>query len=103
MTVRVGINGFGRIGRVVMRAALARKDIEIVHIKDLSSPATSAHLLKYVSVHGTLNEDVRLEGENVLVVGDRKITLSAIKDPTQLPWKEKKVDIVFESTGRFRK
>ncbi len=103
MTVRVGINGFGRIGRVVMRAALARKDIEIVHINDLSSPATSAHLLKYDSVHGTLNEDVRLEGDNVLVVGDRKITLSAIKDPTQLPWKEKKVDIVFESTGRFRK
>ena len=103
MTVRVGINGFGRIGRVVMRAALARNDVEIVHINDLSSPATSAHLLKYDSVHGTLNEEVKLEGEDVLVVGSRKITLSAIKDPTQLPWKEKKVDIVFECTGRFRK
>ena len=87
MTVRVGINGFGRIGRVVMRAALARKDIEIVHINDLSSPATSAHLIKYDSVHGTLNEDVKVEGD-AFVIGNRRITISAIKDPTQLPWKE---------------
>lgn len=102
MTVRVGINGFGRIGRVVMRAALKRNDLEIVHINDLTDPKTLAHLLKYDSVHGTL--DVPVEGkDNKLVVNGKSISVSAIRDPSELPWGDKKVDIVFESTGLFTK
>jgi glyceraldehyde 3-phosphate dehydrogenase len=102
MTIRVGINGFGRIGRVVLRAALERKDIEVVHINDLTDPAVLAHLLKYDSVHGTLKAPVHAEGDRIHA-GDLNISVSAIKDPTQLPWKAKNVDIVFECTGIFRK
>lgn len=101
MTVRVGINGFGRIGRVVMRAALKRSDIEIVHINDLTDTKTLAHLLKYDSVHGPLDAKVEADGES-LVINGKKISVSAIKDPRELPWGAKKTDIVFESTGRFR-
>ncbi len=101
MTVRVGINGFGRIGRVVMRAALKRNDIEIVHINDLTDTKTLAHLLKYDSVHGNLDAKVEADGESIIING-RRVSVSAIKDPRELPWGAKKADIVFESTGRFR-
>ena len=102
MTIRVAINGFGRIGRVVMRAALKQNDIEVVHINDLTSTSTLAHLLKYDSVHGVLDADIEAK-ENALVIGGKEVSVSAIKDPAELPWAEKNVDIVFECTGIFRK
>ncbi|WP_141735336.1 type I glyceraldehyde-3-phosphate dehydrogenase [Oligoflexus tunisiensis] len=101
MTVRIGINGFGRIGRVVARAALARKDFEIVHINDLTDTKTLAHLFKYDSVHGQLNATVEAAADGIIVNG-KKITVSAVKDPREIPWGDKKADMVFESTGRFR-
>ncbi len=101
MTVRVGINGFGRIGRVVMRAALKRKDIEIVHINDLTDTKTLAHLLRYDSVHGTLDAQIEATADAIIVNG-KKISVSAIKDPREIPWGANQVDIVFEATGRFR-
>jgi len=102
MTIRVGINGFGRIGRTVMRAVLAsgKGDIEVVHINDLTDTKTLAHMLKYDSVHGTLAADVSAT-DGVLRVNDRDITVSAIKSPAELPWAAKKVDLVFECSGIF--
>ena len=102
MTIRVGINGFGRIGRVVTRAALAHKDIEIVHINDLTDAKTLAHLLQHDSVHGRYSEKVSV-AEGGIQVGDRLISVSATKDPSEIPWAAKKVDIVFECTGIFTK
>jgi glyceraldehyde 3-phosphate dehydrogenase len=101
MTVRIGINGFGRIGRVVARAALKRNDFEIVHINDLTDTKTLAHLFKYDSVHGTLDATVEAVADGIVVNG-KKITVSAVKDPREIPWGDKKADLVFESTGRFR-
>ncbi len=100
MTIRVGINGFGRIGRCVFRAALENSDFEIVHINDLTNTETLAHLLKYDSVHGRMNKPVEIDGD-CMIVGDQRVTVSALRDPAELPWKEKKVDIVFECTGLF--
>ncbi len=101
MTLRVGINGFGRIGRVVMRAALKRKDIEIVHINDLTDTKTLAHLLKYDSVHGVLDATVEA-AEGAIIVNGKKISVSAVRNPAEIPWGPNKVEIVFESTGIFR-
>jgi len=101
MTVRIGINGFGRIGRVVARAALKRKDFEIVHINDLTDTKTLAHLFKYDSVHGTLDATVEAVADGIVVNG-KKITVSAVKDPREIPWGDKKAEQVFECTGRFR-
>jgi glyceraldehyde 3-phosphate dehydrogenase len=100
--IKIGINGFGRIGRKVLRVALERGDrqIEFVGVNDLSKPEQMAHLLKYDSVHGTLKEDVRLEG-NFLHVGPYKIRLSAEKDPTQLKWNDVGATFVHECTGVF--
>lgn len=102
MTLRVGINGFGRIGRTILRATLADKnhDIEVVHINDLTDTKTLAHLLKYDSVHGTLNKDVSVDGDGFMVAGNR-ISVSAFKSPAEIPWGAKKVDIVFECSGIF--
>ena len=100
MTIRVGINGFGRIGRCVVRAIFEQKGFEVVHINDLTDTKTLAHLLKYDSVHGTLDQAISGE-EQGLVVGGNRISVSAIKSPAELPWKEKKVDVVFECTGIF--
>ena len=102
MTVRVGINGFGRIGRSFLRAANERRetDFEIVHINDLDEPKTLAHLLKYDSVHGRFPADVTAEKDGIVVGGDAMRVL-AEKDPAKLPWKELGVDVVLESTGRF--
>lgn len=102
MAVKVGINGFGRIGRVVMRAAMERGDVEVVHINDLTDPKTLAHLLKYDSVHGSLSQKVHVDGDRI-IAGDHSISVSAHKDPTQIPWKAKGAELVFECTGIFRK
>jgi glyceraldehyde 3-phosphate dehydrogenase len=101
VTVRVGINGFGRIGRNFFRAVRASgADIEIVGVNDLTDPATLAHLLKYDSILGRLDADVSVEGSTILV-GDQKITVSAERDPAALSWGDLGVDIVVESTGFF--
>ena len=104
MAIRVAINGFGRIGRLVYRAFLesGRKDIDIVAINDLGDAAANAYLLKYDSVHGITNFDVYADGE-YLVAGNYRTKVIAQKDPTQLPWKDMNIDIVFECTGIFGK
>ena len=100
MPVRVGINGFGRIGRNIMRAAMADKDIDFVAVNDLTTPGTLAHLLKYDSVLGNLHANVEADGDTITVDGDKFKVLSK-RDPGELPWKELGVDVVFESTGLF--
>jgi glyceraldehyde 3-phosphate dehydrogenase len=100
MAVRVGINGFGRIGRNIMRAALGSTDIDFVAVNDLTNAATLAHLLKYDSVLGNLHASVRASGDGIAVDGEQFKVLS-VKDPAQLPWKDLGVDVVFESTGLF--
>ena len=102
MAVKVGINGFGRIGRNVFRAALKNSNVEIVAINDLTDANMLAHLLKYDTVHGTLQEDVTVDGE-YLVVGGHKVKVIAERDPAQLGWGDLGVDVVVESTGRFTK
>ncbi|MDS1030629.1 ArsJ-associated glyceraldehyde-3-phosphate dehydrogenase [Bacillota bacterium LX-D] len=100
MKVKVGINGFGRIGRLVYRAALGHPEIEVVAINDLTSPETNAHLLKYDSIHGTLQADVKAK-EGAIVVNGKEVKVFAEKDPANLPWGQEGVDIVVESTGLF--
>jgi len=100
--VKVGINGFGRIGRNVFRAALNNPDVEIVAVNDLTDAHTLAHLLKYDSVHGTLDLPVIVR-EDTILVGDKAIKVLAERDPAQLKWAEFGVEIVVESTGRFTK
>jgi glyceraldehyde 3-phosphate dehydrogenase len=102
MSVKVGINGFGRIGRNVFRAALGNSNVEIVAINDLTDANMLAHLLKYDTVHGTLQENVTVDGE-YLVVGGHKVKVLAERDPAQLGWGDLGVDVVVESTGRFTK
>lgn len=101
MAVKVGINGFGRIGRLVFRRGLELGDIEFAGINDLTDAATLAHLLKYDSVHGRFNGEVSTEGDNLIVNG-KKIKITAEKDPASLNWGELGVDVVIESTGVFR-
>jgi glyceraldehyde 3-phosphate dehydrogenase len=100
MSIRVAINGFGRIGRMVFRAALKEKEFEIVAINDLTDSATLAHLLKYDSVHGVCSAKVEAKGDE-LVVNGKAITIYKERDPAALPWKKEKVDLVLESTGLF--
>ncbi|MEH7416460.1 type I glyceraldehyde-3-phosphate dehydrogenase [Neobacillus drentensis] len=102
MTVKVGINGFGRIGRNVFRAALNNSNVEIVAINDLTDAKMLAHLLKYDTVHGTLAEEVTVDGE-YLVIGSHKVKVIAERDPAQLGWGDLGVEVVVESTGRFTK
>jgi len=99
MTIRVGINGFGRIGRLAFRAARG-KDIEVVGINDLTDAKTLAHLLKWDSIHGPFPGTVEA-GENAIIVDGKKIPVTAEKDPAKLPWKERGARIVIESTGHF--
>src|SRR5712664_3229103 len=101
MAIRVGVNGFGRIGRVFFRAALGSPEIEVVGVNDLATAKTLAHLLKYDSVHGTLGAEVVAKGEAIFVNG-REIRVCSVKDPAALPWKELGVEVVVESTGLFR-
>ncbi|WP_454812832.1 type I glyceraldehyde-3-phosphate dehydrogenase [Labrys neptuniae] len=102
MTVRVAINGFGRIGRNILRAIVEgkRKDIEVVAINDLGPVETNAHLLRYDSIHGIFPAEVKVEGDSIVVQG-KKIKVTAIKDPAQLPHKELNIDIAMECTGIF--
>lgn len=102
MAVRVGINGFGRIGRNVLRAAVMGKQtaLEFVGVNDITDTKTLAHLLKYDSVHGRFPGTVEAKGDN-LVVNGREIHVTAIKEPEKLPWKDLGVELVLESTGRF--
>src|SRR6187549_3411687 len=101
MSIKVGINGFGRIGRNVLRSAVQNfPDIEIVGINDLLEPDYLAYMLKYDSVHGRFKGDIAVDGQ-MLVVNGRKIRLTAVKDPAELKWGEIGADVVVESTGLF--
>ena len=102
MTTKIAINGFGRIGRNVFRAALSREGVEVVAINDLTNANTLAHLLKYDSVHGKLDADVQVDNGNLIVNG-RTIQVLAQRNPQDLPWAELGIDIVVESTGFFTK
>jgi len=101
MSIKLAINGFGRIGRVVLRAALMNPDIEVVAINDLTDPETLAHLLTYDSVHGTLENDISVK-ENAIVIDGKPIPVTSIKDPANLRWSDFDVDIAAECTGLFR-
>jgi glyceraldehyde 3-phosphate dehydrogenase len=102
MAVRVAINGFGRIGRNILRAIVesGRRDIDVVAINDLGPVESNAHLLRYDSVHGRFPHEVKVEGDSI-VIGDRRIKVTAIKDPASLPWKDLRIDIALECTGLF--
>jgi glyceraldehyde 3-phosphate dehydrogenase len=100
MASRIGINGFGRIGRNILRTALKDKDLDFVAVNDITDAKTLAHLLKYDSILGNLEEEVKAEGDTIHVAG-RKIKVLAVKDPAQLPWKDLGVEYVIESTGLF--
>src|SRR5262249_4782425 len=102
MSVRVAINGFGRIGRNILRAAVEaeRKDIDIVAINDLAPVETNAHLLRYDSVHGRFPGEVTVKGDTIHC-GNGAIKVTAIKDPAQLPWKDLGIDVALECTGIF--
>ena len=100
MTIRVGINGFGRIGRMVFRAAQDFDDVEVVGINDLLEPEYLSYMLKYDSVHGRFNGDIAVDG-NTLVVNGKNIRLTAERDPAELKWGDLDVDVVVESTGLF--
>ncbi|MFY9287738.1 MAG: type I glyceraldehyde-3-phosphate dehydrogenase [Alphaproteobacteria bacterium] len=104
MTIKVSINGFGRIGRLVFRALVdsGRTDIEVVGINDLADATTNAHLLKYDSVHGRFKSDVKVDG-NDLIVNGKRVKGSQVRDPAQLGWKDLGVDIAFECSGIFTK
>jgi glyceraldehyde 3-phosphate dehydrogenase len=100
MAIKVGINGFGRIGRNIMRAAMGDSSIDFVAVNDLTNAETLAHLLKYDSILGNLNADIAAKGDRISV-GKEEFQVLSVKEPGQLPWKDLGVDIVFESTGRF--
>ena len=100
MSIRVGINGFGRIGRNIMRAALSNRDIEFVTVNDITNAQTLAHLLKYDSNLGNLDASIRAAGDSIQI-DDRGFRVLSQKDPAELPWKDLGVEIVFESTGLF--
>ncbi|MEE8492859.1 MAG: type I glyceraldehyde-3-phosphate dehydrogenase [Nitrospirales bacterium] len=100
MAIRIGINGFGRIGRLVLRASLGDPALEFVAINDLTDSKTLAYLLKYDSIHGTLNADIQAR-DSELVIDGKPLAILAQRDPKALPWKDLGVDLVIESTGRF--
>jgi glyceraldehyde 3-phosphate dehydrogenase len=101
MAIRVGINGFGRIGRYFTRMAMLSDEIQVVAINDLSDAKTLAHLFKYDSVHGRFNGTIAVENDT-LIINNQPVKMTSIKNPEDLPWAELKVDIVIESTGIFR-
>ncbi|MDZ5713535.1 type I glyceraldehyde-3-phosphate dehydrogenase [Jeotgalibacillus haloalkalitolerans] len=103
MTVKIGINGFGRIGRNVYRAALNNPEVEVVAVNDLTDANMLAHLLQYDSVHGKLDQKVEVDGDDNLLVDGHKVKVLAERDPANLPWGELGVEIVIESTGIFTK
>ena len=101
MTVRVGINGFGRIGRIFLRTCLDQNELEIVAVNDLTDATTLAHLLRHDSIHGAIRAEIEAK-ERSIFVDEREIQVVAEKDPAHLPWRELGVDIVVEATGKFR-
>lgn len=100
MAIRIAINGFGRIGRNILRIAMKDKDLEFVAINDVTDAQTLAHLLKYDSIFGICDADIKAK-ENAISVNNKDIKITAIKDPSQLPWKDLKIDVVLECTGLF--
>ncbi len=100
MAIKVGINGFGRIGRNFLRAGLKNKELEFVAVNDLTNAQTLAHLLKYDSVHGRFDAKIEVKKDSI-IINDKEVKVFAQRDPSQLPWKDLGVDIVLESTGRF--
>ncbi|MGB6563436.1 MAG: type I glyceraldehyde-3-phosphate dehydrogenase [Candidatus Binataceae bacterium] len=100
MAIRIGINGFGRIGRMAFRAMLGKKEVEVVAVNDITDAKTLAHLLKHDSIHGSLKHQVKAEGNQIMLDG-HAFRVVAERDPAKLPWKELKVDVVIESTGLF--
>ena len=100
MAIKIGINGFGRIGRMFLRAALAKKDVEVVAVNDITDAPTLAHLLKYDSLHGVLKHEVKAEGGHIFLDG-KQLTVLAERDPGKLPWGKLGVQVVVESTGLF--
>ena len=98
--IKVAINGFGRIGRVFLRAAINRPNIQIVALNDLTDTKTLAYLLKYDSVHGRFDGTIAIEGDS-MIINNQKIRITASADPAKLPWKELGVDVVVESTGHY--
>jgi glyceraldehyde 3-phosphate dehydrogenase len=100
VAIRIGINGFGRIGRMAFRAMLNKKEVEVVAVNDITDAKTLAHLLKHDSVHGSLKHQVQAEGNQIMLDG-HAFRVIAERDPAKLPWKELKVDVVIESTGLF--
>src|SRR6187402_1959989 len=98
--IKIGINGFGRIGRMAFRAALERSDVQVVAVNDVLELPYLAYLLKHDSVHGKLRHDVRVEGE-VLLVNGKRIRVTATKDPAASAWGEVEADVIIESTGVF--
>ncbi|MCP4024455.1 MAG: type I glyceraldehyde-3-phosphate dehydrogenase [Desulfobacteraceae bacterium] len=101
MSIKLGINGFGRIGRMVFRAALNKPDVEVTAINDLTDTKTTAHLLQYDSVHGVLDNEISAS-EDAIIVDGKTVKVTGMKDPAQIPWGDAKVDIVAECTGFFR-
>ena len=101
MSIRLGINGFGRIGRLVFRSAMKHSDVDVVAVNDLTDSATMAHLLKYDSVHGVLDEEISAK-EDVINVGETPIAFTSVRDPADLSWGDVGVDVVAECTGLFR-
>src|ERR671910_2504933 len=100
MAIKVGINGFGRIGRNIMRAAMGDSALDFVAVNDLTNAETLAHLLKYDSILGNLKADISAKGDRISV-GKEEFQVLSVKDPAQLPWKDLGVEVVFESTGLF--
>jgi glyceraldehyde 3-phosphate dehydrogenase len=100
VAIRIGINGFGRIGRMAFRAMLGKKEVEVVAVNDITDARTLAHLLKHDSIHGSLKHQVKAEGNQIMLDG-HAFRVIAERDPAKLPWKELKVDVVIESTGLF--
>ena len=101
MKARVGINGFGRIGKAVLRIALEHdRDIDIIAINSTSGPQNHAHIFKYDSLYGKINEEIRAT-EDALYIGDKKVNFTAFRDPADIPWGDMGVDIVVEATGLF--
>jgi len=100
VAIKVGINGFGRIGRMFLRAALTKKDIEVVAVNDITDAPTLAHLLKYDSIHGKLSHEVKVEGSTIFLDG-KPLQVLAERDPAKLPWSKLGVQVVIESTGLF--
>jgi len=100
MATKIGINGFGRIGRLCLRAALERKDLDVVAVNSTADPKTSAHLFKYDSTHGIYQGDVKAT-DNGLIINGKEIKLLSDRNPENLPWGKLGVEIVIESTGKF--